>query len=192
MPDLLQVIKKACRKVKYCEELTHFANFKDWVDVNKIVYGPSRFSGFTKYRCFRLSSRKGTPQFQVKHDIHQGDSYLGPITCSGNLLLPAQFTLHHCPDTWTDLLGNVDATIPIADRPLNFNNTFGKFPTFPPYIARSLKPVLKKTSNAQKQGALVLFDNGIIVIRYKYETLIIFHKVWLHPQTYLWKWLRHR
>jgi hypothetical protein len=72
MPELLEVIKKACRKVKYCEELTHFANFKDWMDVNKLVYGPSKFSGFTKYRSFRFTSKKGVPQFQVKKDMHQG------------------------------------------------------------------------------------------------------------------------
>jgi hypothetical protein len=72
MKDLLEVIRKACRKVKYCEELTHFANFKDWVDLNKLVYGPSKFSGFTKFRAFRITSKKGVPAFQCKDDIHQG------------------------------------------------------------------------------------------------------------------------
>ena len=76
MPDLLNIIKSACRKVKYCEELTHFANFKDWVDVHKLVYGPSRFSGFTKFRSFRLTSRKGTPQLVPSQEWHSPRSVI--------------------------------------------------------------------------------------------------------------------
>jgi hypothetical protein len=62
-------------------------------------------------------------------------------------------------------LGNPEATIPISEKPLNFRNTFGKYPSFPNYIAHSLKPLLKKTSQAQKQGALGVSNNRIVIIK---------------------------
>ncbi len=53
--------------------------------------------------------------------------------------------------------GNPDLSIQISDVPLNFANTFQKHPKFPSYVARRLKPLLKKTSKAQKEGAEELY-----------------------------------
>jgi len=148
-------------------------------------------AGFLALRSFALLD---SPQEKEHHSSKSKMtftkvSYLEyvSITFPENLFVLEPFPFHQFPDTWTDLFGNPEATIPLADKPLNFDNTFGKFPSFPNYIAHSLKPLLKKTSQAQKQGALGVFNTRIVITK-QYETFIPFCKVWLHQPMFQWKW----
>ena len=106
--DLLRKARKACSLIKYTERLYGFANWKEHMLDHELIATGGGFSKFAGHRQFRF----------VRHEYRSSFGVLEGFST----VFQARKTIFH--KYWCDLKGNIGGHIPLALKPLTFENIF--------------------------------------------------------------------
>ena len=106
--DLLHTARKACSLIKYADRLYGFANWKQHMLFHEMIETGGGFKKFAGHRQFRF----------VRHENRSASGELEGYST----VFQARKTIFH--KYWCDLKGNIGGHIPLALKPLSFENIF--------------------------------------------------------------------